>query len=333
MHKGFGAWWWRFGLWLATLSALAGSAQAEIPSDWLGERVLEARIAGTQAGRVDDASIGIERGEELSRSLVRAAVQRLLAQGRFADVQVDAVKVEGGVALLFHVQPRLRVKRVEAIGNRVLDDREVLRLVPVHEESELSPDEFPKWAADIQKAYAERGYPYAHAHIVARDMDDLTYKVVRVEVNESEPVRIAEVSFEGERLPARQGMGRILGFGPGDVADLSKIEAGLTRAEEQLRRMGYYRAAFQKPRLEQSGNRVLVVLPAYVGPLYEVQFTGNAPLKAGELFEYLKLHEERISSDANLRALEQKLAGLYHRYSYRDVEVEIRERFELRAMQ
>lgn len=334
MHTGFGAWWW-LGLlcaWWTALASWASPARAEIPSDWLGERVLEARIAGSQAGRIDDAVIGIERGEELTRSLVRGAVQRLLAQGRFSDVQVDAVKVEGGVALLFHVQPRLLVRRVEAVGNRVLDDREVLRLVAVHEESELSAEDFPKWVADIQKAYADRGYPFARARIVVRDMDDLIYKVVRVEVTENEPIRIAEVRFEGERLPARRGMGRILGFGVGDIADLTRIETGLTRAEEELRQLGYYRAAFDKPRLEQDGERVVVVLPAFVGPPYEVHFTGQGPLKAGELFEHLKLHEERISSEANLRALEQKLAELYRRYSFQKVEVSIRERLTLRQL-
>lgn len=349
MHKGFGAWWW-LGLLYAGLCACSSffalSAHAEIPSDWLGERVIEARIAGVQAGRIDDASIGIERGEELSRLLVRGAIQRLLAQGNFADVQVEAVKVEGGVALLFHVQPRLLVRRVEAVGNSVLDDREVLRLVGVHEDSELSPDDFPGWVADIQKAYAERGYPLAHASIVVRDMDELSYKVVRVEIHEGEPLRIGELRFEGERLPARRGMGHILGFGVGDIADLSRIESGLTRAEEELRRQGYYRAQFEKPRIEpiagqvrgnagarSVGDRARVVLPAFVGPPYEVQFSGNGPLKAGELFAHLALHEERISSDANLRALEQKLAELYRRYSFRDVEVHMSERLEQRQLQ
>jgi outer membrane protein assembly factor BamA len=230
------------------------------------------------------------------------------------------------------VQPRLLVRRVEAVGNSVLDSREVLRLVGVHEDSELSPEDFPKWVADIQKAYAERGYPFARASIVVRDMDDLTYKVVRVEINEGEPLRIAEVRFEGERLPARRGMGRILGFGVGDIADLSRIESGLTRAEEELRRQGYYRAMFDKPRIEPRKSQALVVLPAFVGPPYEVQFTGNAPLKPSELFEHLALHEERISSDANLRALEQKLAELYRRYSFRDVAVKMSERLEQRQL-
>lgn len=333
MHKGLCAWWWLGLAWLSLSAIAAAPARAEIPSDWLGERVLAARIAGVQAGRIDDESIGIERGEELTRGLVRAAVQRLLAQGRFADVQVEAVKVEGGVALLFHVQPRLLVRRVEAVGNTVLDDRELLRLVSVHEESELSPEDYPKWVADIQKAYAERGYPFARARVVVRDMDDLTYKVVRLEVTEGEPLRISGVRFEGERLPARKGMGRILGFGVGDIADMQRIEAGITRADEELRRQGYYRAAFEKPRLEQEGNKAVVVLPAFVGPPYEVQFTGNAPLKPSELFAHLALHEERITSDANLRALEQKLAELYRRYSFREVAVHITERLELRLFE
>jgi outer membrane protein insertion porin family len=306
------------------------SVRAEIPQEWLGERVIEARIAGDQAGRVDDEAIGIARGDELSRALVREGIERLLADGRFADVQVEAVKVEGGVALLFHLTPRLLVRRVEIVGNHALDDRALGRLMGVREESELSRDDFPDWIAEIRKAYAARGYPSAQVKIAVRDMDDITYKVVRLEIAEGEPMRIAEVRFEGERLPHRRGMRRILGFEIGDVADRERIEEGVRKAEEVLRRQGFYSARFDEARIEPLTKGARVVIPAHVGPPYEVHFTGNAPLGKSELFAKLALHEERITSEASLRALEQKLVDTYHRYSFREARVHVSEQLELR---
>jgi outer membrane protein assembly factor BamA len=315
--------------WLCSL-CLGGPAYAEIPQEWLGERIVEARIAGEQAGRVNDDVIGIERGDELSRGLVRAAIERLLADGRFADVQVDAVLVEGGVGLLFHLTPRLLVKRVEMVGNSALDDRDLGRLIGVREESELAREDFPGWVAEIRKAYAARGYPDAQVRIVLRDMDDITYKVLRLEVSEGKPLRIVEVRFEGETLPHRKGMRRILGFAVGDIADSEKIEEGVRKAEEMLRRQGYYRALLDNARIEVAEGGAHVVIPARVGPAYEVHFTGNEPLGKSELFAKLALNEERIVSEASLRALEQKLSDTYHRYSFQDVEVQIAERLEIR---
>jgi outer membrane protein assembly factor BamA len=305
-------------------------AKAEIPPEWFGVRIMEARIAGEQAGRVDDASIGIVRGEKLTRGLVRAAIMRLLSAGRFADVQVEAVEVEGGLSLLFHVVPRLVIRRIEVAGNRVLQDRDVVRLLGVHEDSELERELFPKWVADVQAAYQRRGYPDAGVRIVIRDMDDIAQKVLRVEIEEREPMLISKLEFAGDSLPRRKGLRRLLGFHVGDVADLERIEGGLERAEEILRRQGYYRAAFDEPRIERWGRQARVVVPSHIGPAYEVRFRGNAPLGESELFSTMALHEERISSEANLRALEQKLEDTYRRYSFRDADVQIVERVETR---
>jgi outer membrane protein insertion porin family len=317
---------------LGVLSLCPG-ARAEIPEEWLGERIVEARVAGEQAGRVDNDSIGIERGDELTRGLVRAAIERLLTDGRFADVQVEAVSVEGGVALLFHLTPRLLVRRIELVGNRVLPDRDLGRLIGVREESELSREDFPDWIANIREAYAARGYPAAQVRIDVRDMDDITYKVLRFEISEGEPLRISEVRFEGERLPHRKGMRRIIGFKVGDVADSEQIENGVRKAEEMLRAEGYYRAAFAEARIEPTDQGARVVIPAHVGPPYEVQFSGNAPLGQSELFAELKLTEERIISEASLRGLEQKLADTYHHYSFQEARIRIKERLEMREFE
>jgi hypothetical protein len=137
------------GLWL---SGLCAPARAEIPEEWMGARIVEARIAGEQAGRIDDSALGIVKGEKLTRGLVRAAITRLLAAGRFADVQVEALEVEGGLALLFHLVPRLLIKRVEVVGNSVLDDRDITRLLGVHEDSELEREAFPEWVSAVQAA-------------------------------------------------------------------------------------------------------------------------------------------------------------------------------------
>lgn len=323
----------RFGVLLSLLLfglALCAPARAEIPEEWMGARIVEARIAGEQAGRIDDSALGIVKGEKLTRGLVRAAITRLLAAGRFADVQVEALEVEGGLALLFHLVPRLLIKRIEVVGNSVLDDRDITRLLGVHEDSELEREAFPDWVVAVQAAYQRRGYPDARARVVVRDMDDIAHKVLRVEVGEGAPLHIAKVRFAGDPLPRRKGLRRLLGFHVGDVADLEHIENGLRRAEEVLRRQGYFRAAFDEPRIERWGTQATVVIPSHVGPPYEVRFTGNAPLGASELFSTMALYEERISSEANLRALEQKLEEYYRRYSYRDVTVQIVERSEVR---
>src|SRR5690606_25563604 len=162
---------------------------------------------------------------------------------------------------------------------------------------------FPGWIARLREAHAARGYPNAQARIVLRDTDDITAKVLRVEVSEGEPLRVSERRFEGERLAPREGvrrvvgcaggdsahrrrlrgerlrrrkgMRRILGFAVGDIADRERIEEGLRKAESVLRLQGHYGAQLDQARVEVGEQGARVIIPAHVGPPYEVHFSGH----------------------------------------------------------
>ena len=316
---------------LSILLTLASSARAEIPPEWFGARVSEVKVVGEQAGRIDQRSLGVPVGAKLTRALVRNAILRLSEQGRWADIQIDAQKVPDGVALLVHLTPRLLALRIEVQGNSTLEDREVLRVLGLREESELDRAWFPEWQERLMESYHERGFDHTRITISTLDTDDPARKVLRVNIEEGEPTRIHSVRFEGDALPRRKGLRRVLGFRAGDRADLVTINEGLNRTELLLRSVGYYGAELAEPRIERTGYQADVVIPSHVGPAYEVRFHEHGPLSQGELFAALSLGEERLAGDADLKALEQRLVELYRKYGFRDARVQVTGREELRV--
>src|SRR5262245_12646462 len=112
------------GAILALLAlALTTAARAEVPPEWLGTRIAQVTVVGEQAGRVDERALGVPVGVPLTRALLRGAIERLGAQERWSDVQIDAKKTADGIVLLFHLTPRLVAMRIEVEGNHVLEDR------------------------------------------------------------------------------------------------------------------------------------------------------------------------------------------------------------------
>src|SRR5262245_24287025 len=98
-------------LLLAWVAAAALPARADIPEYLQDRQVGAVRVQGdTLPGGPE--SIGVRIGATLNRRVVRDAVLRLLSQGRWVDVQVDAEPVAAGVALVFHLQPRIVLRRV-----------------------------------------------------------------------------------------------------------------------------------------------------------------------------------------------------------------------------
>ncbi len=289
----------------------------------MGQTIVDVRVAGEQVGRVVAADLFVAKGATLTRSLVRDAIQKLADTGRWAQIEVDAVSAPGGIALVFHLAPRLIAQRVEIIGNAALDDVEVGRLVGVREETEIDDTAFATWSAAVREAYRVRGYREASVRLVLRDTEDPGRKVVRVEIVEGEPTRIIELVFVGDLLPRRKGLGRVLRFDVGDIVDEAQIKDSLQRGEELLRRTGFYTAAFGEPRIEFTERRARVLVPSRVGPHYQVRFHGHEPLERSELFEALDLGAERLTGEASLQALESRLIDVYRRYGFRDAQVRV----------
>ena len=309
------------GCLLCGLLGWTGAARAEIPAEWIGAKVVSVQVVGEVAGSVDERALGVPLGAPLNRALVRAALDRLGQQGRWSDIQVDAVRVDDGVALLFLLVPRLVVRRVDVVGNRMLDKREITRVVGLREESEIDRDNFPALIEALQKEYAIHGYYAARANFVIRDTDDPALKVLRVEIVEGPPTRISSVLFRGEALPRRRGVRRLLGVGVGEPADLPRIQQGLERTQTLLRQKGYHGAQLGDASLERHGSHARVIVQSTIGPRFEVRFAGAGPISRSELYATLALDQERFAGEGSLRGAEQKLSELYRRYGFRDVQV------------
>lgn len=302
-------------------SVRATPARAEIPAEWHGSKVVGVRIVGPAEGTLDPALVGVPIGATLDRALLRGAIRRLLEDGHWADVQIDGAYEGEGVVLSFQLVPRLVVRRVDAIGNRVLDDLTVLRLVGLREESELDVSRFPALVSTLSEAYEKRGYYDARIQFVLRDTDEPGIKVVRVEIAEGAPTTLHKVRFRGEQLPRWRGVRRLVGVGLGQPADLSRIERGLDGTERLLRRSGYYAAELGTPELTRKGHRATVIVPSSIGHRFEVRFHGTGQISRSELFAELSLDQERFTGDASLRTIEQKLTEHYRRYGFVDVRV------------
>lgn len=312
---------------LALLSLLClvitSQARAQIPAAWQGLRVVDLQVLGEASGRVRQRDLGIPIGAPLSRALVRNAVQRLARQGGWADIQVDAVRAEGGVRLLVTLAPELVVQRVDIVGNTALDDRELGRLIGLKPDDSLERELVPSWVKAVEERYERAGYRECQARVLLRSTPDPARRVVRVEIEEGLPTRISGVVYVGEPLSKRKGLRRAFGMRRGDVLDLDEVEAAVERAERQLRNTGYYSASFGKPEYVFRGRTAQVRVPSVVGPKFEVQLAGVGPLKRSEVFEALKLGEERLSGSGVQAVLRSRVRDVYRRRGYNDVQVKV----------
>ncbi|HKP58441.1 MAG TPA: POTRA domain-containing protein [Polyangiales bacterium] len=311
---------WRW-LPLAWIAAATSSAQAEIPDYLQDQRVVAVRVQGDNIPGGPGA-IGVRIGASLSRQLVRDAVLRLLAQGRWLNVQVDAEPVAAGVALVFHLQPRIVLRRVEVRGADALDEQVARDALGVTSGSTLASDSLDSYAAAVRKAYAERGYLGARADVRLRDTDDAAQKVLMVELDEGPPTLIDELVFSGQAPPNPNALFASMGLSIGAVLDRRAMPDAVARADQRLRSTGYLEAELDLPVITVKAARARLSFPAHIGPRYRFEVQGASPLAALDVVSALSITEQPLNN-ATLETLPPRVRDFFVKHGYLDAKASV----------
>jgi outer membrane protein assembly factor BamA len=315
---------WILALALASWALAAGAASAEVPATLRGARVRAISIEGEMRGRLGARDVGIPLGASLTRRLLRGAVERLLASGRWADVQLSVVPTNGGVRIVARLRPRLVLIRVDVMGNDALSDDQVERALGVAEGEDIERRDLEALRGRVLEAYARKGY-----HGVVLDLDlletnDPSRAVLSLHVDEGEPTEVVAIRFEGDALPPEsRAVRRALGLSVGDVLDRHDLDEGVRAAEVRLREAGYFEARLGPVAIDRDGAEATVRIRSRLGRHYHVVVRGNEPLDRDDVIDALGLAED-VLSRASAEAMARRVVDLYQRNGFIDAEVTVK---------
>ncbi|MCG8557612.1 MAG: BamA/TamA family outer membrane protein [Proteobacteria bacterium] len=301
------------------------SVQAEITPDLLQRPIVQLQLAGEGALMVKPTDVGIAAGDPLTRSLIRAAIRRLWASGRWSDVQIDAFALQAGARLVVYLRPRTMLRRIRFIGNRVADERTLTRAMQVSEGSQTTRESLPELRGLLQRAYRDIGYLNAQVELELRETDEPAQKVLLVHIYEAEPTRVRTIVVQGDPLPTGLSTKRLVGLSPGDVLDLGRLRQGLRSGQGELRARGFLEAVLSDPEIDVTAGAADMRLEVAVGPRYEIEFAGVKPLRRSQVRAALALQKERLTAAA-VSGMVERVTELYRRHGFADAAVRITRR-------
>ncbi|MEY4583489.1 MAG: hypothetical protein RL701_8192 [Pseudomonadota bacterium] len=295
---------------LSGLSWASGSARADIPSSLRGQPVLGVRVAGDTARIAGPEVTGIAIGERLDRGLIRRAIEKLLSTGRWVDVQVEAEPAAAGVVLVFRLEPRLRIHRVEVRGQDELDQQIVTDALGLAAGVEVRVDALSALESNVRRAYAERGFLGARVTIRFRDTDHPAEKVLLVEIVEGGPTRITKLECSGSPLRDPSELFSAMGLSRGDTLDRRALTAALAKGERFLRSEYYLEARLQSPVVAVRGNTAELTFPLHLGPRYRLEVRGSTPLKDTDIATAVFLVDAPLTSEV-FDAMPTRIKDIY----------------------
>ena len=187
---------------------------------------------------------GLVVGDRYSLDSVRRGIRRLYDLGFFSDITILGDIVPGGVALTVRVVENPRVSSVEFTGNDKIKEKDLLeRLGPV--KGKMADD---RLMATVERklaaVYREKGYSQAVFRTRYLPGDTDSRRILLVEVDEKEKIRVEKIRFEGLnqlepgnlRGPMKQGT---TGFLRGGVLKPQVLEDDMPRIEDEMHRRGF----------------------------------------------------------------------------------------------
>lgn len=302
---------WILGVVLGCcLAWLPRSARAEIPNELRGRRIIAVRIAGDSAQLAAPDVTGVPIGERLERGLVRAAIEKLLSSGRWVNVQVEAEAAQSGVVLIFQLEPRITLRRIEVRGADQLDEQLARDALGVSQGAELRGDALTSLEAAVRRTYAERGYLSTRVAARLRDTDDPSQKVLLVEVDEGGPTRIVALNFRGAQPPSSEAVFGEMGFALGDVLNRRQLTAALAKGMRLLRAEHYLEAQISSPVIAISARGAELTFPLHLGPRYTLAVRGAAPLRDIDVATAVLLVDAPLTAEV-LDAMPGRIKDVY----------------------
>lgn len=311
-------------LFLGAMALSARPVEAQEPgaSPW-DPAAIVAIDQPRDASVVDLDAIGLVVGQPATRHRLREAARALIASGRWADVQIDAMVVDGGVRLTLHLVPRVVLTRIDVVGSARLDRTSLLDLLALDQESELDgePREALRELTErVENRYRELGHPRAVVTLGLRDTDEPSRKVLRVEVDEGEPLRLRSLVAEGCPRTDRLDPVSVFPLTHGDVLDVARTTEAAREAERRLRELGYLEAAVGEVRIDGEGD---VRVPCRLGRHLRVEIQGFDPLTRPDVEQVLDVAGARSSRSVRDAAAE-RIADLYRRHGFLHARAAIR---------
>lgn len=260
--------------------------------------------------------ISVRKGQALSRRAVERSIESLFATHKFADLEVLAVPKGEGVDVVFSLVPRQNIGSLYVEGNARLSRDEVLTASRLEVGSEYWPERLEQAAEKVSALYRRRGYQSVSIRTEAVMVEGSM--AVGFVVTEGQPVRVRSVVLSGEPGLPLDVLVDTFGLRPGNVLDLSQVEAGLEKLRRRFRKERFFRARVDLPDVGDDGT---VVVPVVSGPQYQLVFSGNRSVGDLGLKAVLAYDGEELLDASLEQRLAQRVERFYRFRGFHDVHV------------
>ena len=269
--------------------------------------------------RVEESTIrfyiATRAGDRFSVSKLRRDIKKIYDLGFFRDVKVDVSPFEGGLRVIFMVEEKPSVSNVRVVGNKKVDQEDILEKISVTAQSILSQGTVRESVEAVRSLYQEEGYYFARVDSI---VEEAGANQVNVEfrITEGKKVSIRKISFEGNQAFSDKALRKIMQtqqkwifswLTGGDIYKEDQIRTDLVRIQIFYQNNGYIRGEVNEPKITENreDNTLSLVIPVIEGKQYrvgKVEVEGDNVFTAADLRKHINLKKGDVYNRSRLNS-------------------------------
>ncbi len=280
------------------------------------------------------ARVQLREGAPYSQTLVDRSIRSLYGTGMFDYIEAETEEMrDGRVRVIFNVQARYRVGRIEISGNDRLSTRRIRREMNTRIGGALDERRINQDIREVRDLYRDRGYTEVRIDYEIDRNPDTGRGVVRIIIDEGPRLRIARVEFVGNNefssRKLRRGietrrrwfMSWLTGSGRFDE---NKLQDDIQRLRQLYQSEGYLDVSIPESNVTidyPTENSMVVTIRIDEGRQYrlgDISIQGNTIFPDLQLFSALNLLPGDVFDPEVLDEDIERLTNIYGSVGYLD---------------
>ncbi|MBI3604131.1 MAG: outer membrane protein assembly factor BamA [Nitrospirae bacterium] len=274
-------------------------------------------------------------GDPYTSESIRTQIRVIYEMGFFEDVQIEAERVAGGVAVAFVVREKPFITEIVFDGNENLSDDKLQEKMTIRSQSFLDQPQAKESAEKIRLAYQEDGYYGAQVTPIIQTLEE-DRKRLTFFIKEGDRAKVKTVIFDGMKAVRKKELFKIMAtrewifliskFTDAGVLKREELNNDIERIKEVYLNKGYLNIQVGAPTLELSEDKqwFTVTFPIVEGEPYKISqvgFRGNTVFEEAELRVGSKVTPGAVFQRASLRDEITRVTELYGSkgYAFTDV--------------
>jgi outer membrane protein insertion porin family len=290
-----------------------------------GEVIVEINTEGLK--EVDTSlvvrSSGFKIGEILTKEKGIEAIKSLYSTGFFSDVELNARRKGGGIAVIIEVKENPRLKSLTFEGNKRLSDGDISSLVDLSPPAILSDYKLHRIKEKIYDLYKEKGFSATEISISKEEEKDGVNVIFNIK--EGEKYKVKKINFlENEGL-SDHALSKVLSnktkswwlFWRNNSLKLDSLEIDAPKVEALYRKHGYLSARVDTFYVDYEGNGATINYVVDEGRLYyfgETHLEGKEDL--GFVSKRLKWKKGELFSEEKIQKTVEDLSIFYSEFGF-----------------